>query len=109
MTVICCLGDCYLSPDAGPCLAAEKRYHFDRSQGDCVAFYYGGCEGNGNNFLHYKDCLALCSKGKDPPRAWLSNVNPDRPRSELSNVNPDRPRSELSNVNPDRPRSGSVM
>ena len=57
-------GDCYLAPDPGPCRAAEKRYHFDPAQGDCVAFYYGGCEGNGNNFFHYQDCIAMCTKGK---------------------------------------------
>lgn len=51
-----------------------KRFHYDPAQGDCVAFYYGGCEGNGNNFVEYKDCLAMCSKGKWSNRALEDNV-----------------------------------
>ncbi|ELU04243.1 hypothetical protein CAPTEDRAFT_219882 [Capitella teleta] len=54
-------GDCYEPMDIGPCDNAEPRWYFDATRGDCVAFYYGGCEGNGNNFRSYDDCLALCS------------------------------------------------
>lgn len=57
-------GDCYLRAVAGPCDALTARWHYDSTQGDCQAFYYGGCQGNGNNFLDYDDCLAFCSKGK---------------------------------------------
>ena len=63
-------GDCYEPVSAGRSCdgsgldaEAEARWYFDTAHGDCLAFYYAGCEGSGNNFRSYDDCLALCSKG----------------------------------------------
>ena len=56
-------GDCFEVSDAGSCDLTEARWFFDANKGDCVAFYYGGCNGNGNNFRSYDDCIAFCSKG----------------------------------------------
>jgi len=54
--------DCSLSAEAGPCEAADPRWYFDSAVGDCLAFYYGGCAGNGNNFLGYEDCVTFCRR-----------------------------------------------
>ena len=40
------------------------HWFFDHNRGDCQAFYYSGCGGNGNNFLHYEDCVAFCSRSR---------------------------------------------
>jgi len=55
-------GDCYDPDDTGSCDDAVTRWYFDHNKGDCKAFYYSGCGGNGNNFLHYEDCVAFCSR-----------------------------------------------
>ena len=39
------------------------RWYFDTSINDCAAFYYGGCGGNGNNFLNRENCRATCVHG----------------------------------------------
>ncbi|KAK0064101.1 kunitz-type serine protease inhibitor 2 [Biomphalaria pfeifferi] len=57
---------CSLAPDAGPCRAREPRYHFNSVTGFCEIFYYGGCDGNDNNFVNPDDCTALCG-GTTPP------------------------------------------
>ncbi|KAH0622379.1 hypothetical protein JD844_024637 [Phrynosoma platyrhinos] len=53
---------CLMSPDAGPCNGHFPRWHFDEFLGTCIHFIYGGCKGNGNNFLQESDCLAECVK-----------------------------------------------
>ena len=58
-------GDCFEVSDAGRCDMTEARWFFDANKGDCIAFYYGGCNGNGNNFRSYDDCIAFCSKGME--------------------------------------------
>ena len=61
--------DCFEASDKGNCNAAEPRWFFDSRQGDCVGFYYGGCNGNRNNFRSYDDCLSFCSRGQ-----WSARV-----------------------------------
>ncbi|XP_062833563.1 low-density lipoprotein receptor-related protein 11 isoform X1 [Anolis carolinensis] len=54
------LEQCLLPPDAGPCNGHFPRWHFDDILGACIHFIYGGCKGNGNNFLQESDCLVEC-------------------------------------------------
>lgn len=57
--------DCYEpTADGGPCDQYELRWYYDAAGGVCLNFYYGGCEGNRNNFHSHDDCIALCTKGK---------------------------------------------
>ncbi|KAG8543466.1 hypothetical protein GDO81_024598 [Engystomops pustulosus] len=51
---------CALPPDAGSCEEQLTRYHYDPSSMTCKTFKYGGCGGNMNNFVEYKDCLQTC-------------------------------------------------
>ncbi|KAL9970277.1 hypothetical protein ACROYT_G022627 [Oculina patagonica] len=52
---------CLLPKDPGPCRGSFPRYYFDKSSGQCKKFIYGGCRGNGNNFLTLKDCETTCT------------------------------------------------
>ncbi len=37
--------NCDLEPDAGNCLAAIPKYYFDKDEGKCKEFIWGGCDG----------------------------------------------------------------
>lgn len=36
---------CNLQPDSGPCEALIPRYYFDKTEGLCKEFNWGGCDG----------------------------------------------------------------
>ncbi|XP_033860387.3 low-density lipoprotein receptor-related protein 11-like [Acipenser ruthenus] len=57
--------DCLAPPAAGPCKGIFPRWFFDASTGSCKHFIYGGCKGNGNNFLQETDCINGCMKKQD--------------------------------------------
>uniref|UniRef100_A0A087X979 Amyloid-beta A4 protein n=1 Tax=Poecilia formosa TaxID=48698 RepID=A0A087X979_POEFO len=52
---------CWANAETGPCRAMLPRWYFDRQEGRCVQFIYGGCGGNRNNFDSEEYCLAVCS------------------------------------------------
>jgi len=67
-------GDCYELVSAGStCDGGDEtggggggvtpRWYFDSEHGNCLTFYFNGCNGNGNKFHSYDDCIALCFKG----------------------------------------------
>ena len=51
---------CELPKEVGPCRAAILRYFYNKNTGECEAFYYGGCQGNCNNFQTKKECEKEC-------------------------------------------------
>ncbi|KAM5261045.1 protein AMBP [Hipposideros larvatus] len=51
---------CQLGYAEGPCLGMVKRYFYNGSSMACETFQYGGCLGNGNNFVSEKECLQTC-------------------------------------------------
>lgn len=57
--------DCLLDEDAGECRVAERRYKYNRDEGICHAFTYGGCGGNGNNFRTAAECERSCENARD--------------------------------------------
>lgn len=52
---------CTLPKVIGKCRAAIPRFYFDGESQECEQFYYGGCDGNANNFETKGDCDAKCS------------------------------------------------
>ncbi|GIX78474.1 hypothetical protein CDAR_25141 [Caerostris darwini] len=44
----------------GPCMAAFRRYFFNKKSGNYELFIYGGCQGNENNFETKEDCINTC-------------------------------------------------
>ncbi|KAM6935984.1 collagen alpha-6(VI) chain-like isoform 1-T2 [Lycodopsis pacificus] len=51
---------CLLRQDVGGCYNFTVMWFFDRDEGRCSRFHYGGCGGNENRFETSKDCERLC-------------------------------------------------
>lgn len=51
---------CHLPAETGECQDYTARWYFDTKETSCRQFYYGGCGGNGNNFLEKDECLTRC-------------------------------------------------
>ncbi|KAK7480350.1 hypothetical protein BaRGS_00028397 [Batillaria attramentaria] len=51
---------CNLPSQTGPCRANIQRYFFDKTDGKCKQFVYGGCQGNGNSFASKDECDRFC-------------------------------------------------
>ncbi|XP_050974920.1 WAP, Kazal, immunoglobulin, Kunitz and NTR domain-containing protein isoform X1 [Labeo rohita] len=61
------LGVCSLPAVQGPCKHWEARWAYNGHSKQCLAFVYGGCQGNKNNFRTRKDCEANCPQPKRRP------------------------------------------
>lgn len=52
---------CKQPRDPGPCKGSHLRWYYDPDMDQCKLFYYGGCQGNKNNFgtnaLCENECL----------------------------------------------------
>jgi hypothetical protein len=55
-----CVNVCSLPKKPGPCKGSFPRYYFDIKSGECKKFIYGGCQGNGNNFVSKSECEKTC-------------------------------------------------
>ncbi|KAG7173638.1 Kunitz-type serine protease inhibitor BmKTT-2-like [Homarus americanus] len=51
---------CFLPPQTGMCRARFINWYYDHQSGTCRTFTYGGCGGNGNNFMNFNECMAAC-------------------------------------------------
>lgn len=51
---------CTLPKDSGGCDNKIFRYYYNAIERRCKLFVYGGCKGNGNNFLSESQCLQRC-------------------------------------------------
>jgi hypothetical protein len=63
---------CTLPKDSGECNNKIFRYYYNAIERRCKLFVYGGCNGNGNNFLSEVQCLQRC--GDDTALALLPLV-----------------------------------
>lgn len=55
---------CQLDYDAGRCSEYSVKWYFNVHSGECLRFWYGGCEGNGNRFNTREDCDIRCLKAR---------------------------------------------
>ncbi|XP_032437749.1 tissue factor pathway inhibitor 2 isoform X2 [Xiphophorus hellerii] len=53
-------GACLLQVENGPCRGEIERYYYNTVTQKCEIFYYGGCQGNANNFNSYQECQKAC-------------------------------------------------
>ncbi|XP_073465003.1 kunitz-type protease inhibitor 1 [Aquarana catesbeiana] len=51
---------CVEMPETGSCRASFSRWYYDPVSQKCMGFTYGGCHGNGNNFMYEAECEEFC-------------------------------------------------
>ncbi|XP_029611304.1 papilin-like [Salmo trutta] len=59
---------CSLSHDAGPCASWTSRFYYNSATGSCTQFWFGGCQGNANNFVSRDHCQRKCGGAVETPR-----------------------------------------
>ncbi|CAB3399020.1 unnamed protein product [Caenorhabditis bovis] len=68
---------CALPKERGPCDKYELRFYFNADLNECKYFFWGGCEGNENNFERVEDCESACGirrNGESPRVTNRPNV-----------------------------------
>ena len=51
---------CFLPMEIGPCQSFDSRWYFNADKGHCIEFFFGGCDGNTNNFKTKYECEKMC-------------------------------------------------
>lgn len=51
---------CLMPKRKGNCRALLQRWRYNSDTKDCEEFNFGGCDGNANNFMSYKQCMTVC-------------------------------------------------
>ncbi|KAM7367815.1 hypothetical protein PAMP_014090 [Pampus punctatissimus] len=61
-------GVCSQPRDEGPCDTWKVRFYYDSGAGKCTEFWFGGCQGNVNNFASLEACQRECGGVvREPP------------------------------------------
>lgn len=56
---------CLAKIDQGPCTQFVHKWYFNKTEGKCRTFPYGGCKGNDNRYNSEDECLYYCVGGAD--------------------------------------------
>ncbi|CAD6186601.1 unnamed protein product [Caenorhabditis auriculariae] len=56
---------CDEAKDTGPCLEFVTKWYYNKTDGTCNRFHYGGCKGTNNRFDNEQQCKASCANHKD--------------------------------------------
>lgn len=63
---------CSLPKERGPCHNFSVKWYFDITYGGCSRFWYGGCDGNGNQFNSQEECENVCVSPEGPGIIYVS-------------------------------------
>ncbi|XP_030643236.1 papilin [Chanos chanos] len=65
---------CNLPHTAGNCDQWTSRFYFDPITSRCIHFWYGGCQGNSNNFMTREECQRVCQPAEPIRSRDMSRV-----------------------------------
>ncbi|XP_034555658.1 papilin b, proteoglycan-like sulfated glycoprotein [Notolabrus celidotus] len=76
---------CLLPRDEGPCDTWKVRFYYDSTMGKCTEFWFGSCQGNGNNFMNLEACQRECGSTvrETPPSPRRATPRRGPPRDAL--------------------------
>ncbi|KAL3873904.1 hypothetical protein ACJMK2_036982 [Sinanodonta woodiana] len=67
---------CSLPAEKGPCRAKIPRFYYNAKTCKCELFFYGGCEGNANNYESLEECWSSCGQRECPACRLPSKTGP---------------------------------
>jgi len=93
---------CVLPPETGRCKGFIRRFYYDPEVKYCKRFTYGGCGGNGNNFLRLKECDTRCApnKGKGLPGSGTPGISPRWRTVSVVPGSSNQPQQEITDQKP---------
>lgn len=68
-------------------MAYFPRWYFNSKLNKCITFIYGGCQGNGNNFMSKEECEKTCLHAND--EELQSSFDQDEKQERSSSIHPD--------------------
>ncbi|KAL3985162.1 Kunitz/Bovine pancreatic trypsin inhibitor domain family protein [Acanthocheilonema viteae] len=60
------ISKCELPKDTGPCNRFVTKWYYNKNDGTCTRFHYGGCGGTDNRFDSEQQCKNACGNFTDP-------------------------------------------
>ncbi len=72
---------CELPQEVGPCKGQVPAYFYNKDNGACESFWFGGCRGNANRFETEIECQTKCIPGSLTPVSTVIDVKEAAPTS----------------------------